>query len=177
MAVAVQRGWSLYYFDVTQASVRAKMDTTIFIKLPGGCGPSTGSTVRLEKSIYGIKQGGRRWSLLRNKTLMEDTGVSQSAAHSCVYKQEEKGSVCVIQAVLVDDIPIGVEKVCDILNKRVSTNNLGEVQWYMGCAIERGWRRSTLYVSQRTFIDTMLKRFEVTDFLIFPPQYQQTWDR
>ncbi|CAM9900331.1 unnamed protein product [Sphacelaria rigidula] len=91
MAVAVQRGWPLYHFDVNQAFVRAKMDTNVFMKLPEGCGPLTGSTVRLEKSIYGVKQAGRQWSLLLNKTLMEDAGMQQSKADPCVCKQEEWG--------------------------------------------------------------------------------------
>ncbi|CAM9293871.1 unnamed protein product [Sphacelaria rigidula] len=39
----------------------------------------------------------------------------------------------------------------------------------MGCAKDRDWRRGTMYVNQTTFIDTMLKRFEVTDFSNIPP--------
>ncbi|CAN0008532.1 unnamed protein product [Sphacelaria rigidula] len=173
MAVAVQRGWSLYHFDVNQAFVRAKMDTNVFMKLPEGCSPLTGSTVTLEKSIYGIKQAGRQWFLLLNKTRMEDVGMPQSKADPCVYKLEEGGEVCAILAVHVDDILIGieakrVERVCIILNNRFPTNNLGEVQWYMGCAIERNWTGVTIYVNQTTFVDTMLKGFEVTEFPDIP---------
>ncbi|CAM9241671.1 unnamed protein product, partial [Sphacelaria rigidula] len=38
----------------------------------------------------------------------------------------------------------------------------------MGCAIERNWRKGTIYVNQTTFVDTMLKRFEVTEFSDIP---------
>ncbi|CAM9683169.1 unnamed protein product, partial [Sphacelaria rigidula] len=58
MAVAKQRGWPLYHFDVTQAIVRVKMDTNVFMKLPGGCAHLMGSKLRLEKFIYGIKEAG-----------------------------------------------------------------------------------------------------------------------
>ena len=75
MAVAVQEGWPLYHFDVEQHFVRAKMDTNVFMKLPNGCGTLTGDVVRLEKAIYGVKQSGRQWSLLLNKTLTEDAGI------------------------------------------------------------------------------------------------------
>ncbi|CAM9867548.1 unnamed protein product [Sphacelaria rigidula] len=168
MAVAVQRGCPLYHFDVTQALVRAKMDTGVFIKLPDGCVPLTENTVRLEKFVYGIKQAGRQWSLLLNKTSMEGARMSQTKAEPCVYKPEERMSVCVILIVHVDDILIGGEtkrgeKVCDILNKRFPTNNLGEVQWYMG-----DWGRGITYVNQMTFIDIMLKRFELTDLFDIP---------
>ncbi|CAM9242190.1 unnamed protein product, partial [Sphacelaria rigidula] len=136
------------------------MDTSVFMKLPEGCGPLTGSTVRLEKSIHGVKQAGRQWFLLLNKTLMEDGGMLTR-----VYTNWRKGGeVCAILVVHVDDILIGgetkrVERVCNILDNRFPTNNLGEVQWYMGCAIERNRKRGTMYVNQTTFVDTMLKRF------------------
>ncbi|CAM9973872.1 unnamed protein product [Sphacelaria rigidula] len=60
MAVAVQEEWPLYHFDVTQTFVQAKMDTTnVYIRLPEGCYVLTDITVKLEKSIHGMKQGGR----------------------------------------------------------------------------------------------------------------------
>lgn len=46
---------------------------------------------------------------------MEDSGMSQSEADPCVYKQEEKGSVCATLVLHVDDILIGGE------TKRVHT--------------------------------------------------------
>ena len=85
MAVAVQEGWPLYHFDVEQHFVRAKMDTNVFMKLPNGCGTLTGDVVRLEKATYEVKQAGRQWSLLLNKTLTEDRGMTQSKAEPCVY--------------------------------------------------------------------------------------------
>ncbi|CAM9740698.1 unnamed protein product [Sphacelaria rigidula] len=94
MAVAVQRGWPLYHFDVTQAFVRAKMDTSVFMELLEGCGNLTGGTVRLEKSIYGVTQVGRQCPLLLNKTLMEDVRMSQSKADPCIQTGGRGGSVC-----------------------------------------------------------------------------------
>ncbi|CAM9586154.1 unnamed protein product, partial [Sphacelaria rigidula] len=149
------------------------MDTNVFMKLPEGCDPSTGSTVRLEKSIYGVKQAGRQWSLLLDKTLMEDVKMSRSKADPCVYRLEERGKVCVILVVHVDDILIGgetkrSERVCNILNNGFPMNNLGEVQCYMGCGIERNWKRGTMFVNQTTCVDTILKRVEVTEFSDIP---------
>lgn len=82
MAVSVQEGLPLYHFDVTQALERAAMDTNVFMKLQAGCGPLMGTTVGLERVIEGA-------------------GMTQSKAGSCVYKQEERGSVHVILVVHV----------------------------------------------------------------------------
>ena len=173
MAVAVQEGWPLYHLDVKQAFIRAKMDTDVYMKLPPGCGQKTDTVVRLEKAIYGVKQAGRQWSLLLNKTLIEEAEMVQSKADPCVYKRVKRGSICAILVVHVDDILIGgeekqVEEICAILNRVFPTNNLGEVQWYMGCAIERDWKKGTMRVDQTTFIDTLLKRFDITNFSDLP---------
>ncbi|CAN0093639.1 unnamed protein product, partial [Sphacelaria rigidula] len=64
MAVAVQEERPLYHFDVTQAFIQAEMDTDVYMRLPEGCSVLTDMTVKLEKSISGIKQAGRQWSRL-----------------------------------------------------------------------------------------------------------------
>lgn len=169
MTVAIQEGWPLHRFDVAQAFVRAKMDTNGFMKLPDEYDPLRGDTVRLERSMYGAKKVGRQWHLLLNNTLMEDAGMARSTSDPCVYKQVEKGHVCVILVVHFDDILIGKEtsamdRICDILNEGYPTSDLGEVQWYAGCAVERDWTAGAMFINQTTFVDTLLKRYDATDF-------------
>ena len=38
----------------------------------------------------------------------------------------------------------------------------------MGCAVERDWKKGTMRVNQTTFIDTLLKRFDITNFSDIP---------
>ena len=75
------------------------MDTNVFMKLPNGCGTLTGDVVRREKAIYAEKQASRQWSLLLNKTLTEDAGMTQSKADPCVHRLGGKGRVCMILVV------------------------------------------------------------------------------
>ena len=173
MAAAVQEDWPLYHLDVTQAFVQAKMDTDVFMQMPEGCKEMTGRVVKLEKSVYGIKQAGRQWSRLLCKTLVEDVGMIQCGADPCVFKLEDAGKVKVILVVHVDDILVGgpeteVLEVGKILNSKFPTNNLGEVSWYMGCAVHRDWDRGTLSVTQTTFADTLMRRFEVKGYSEIP---------
>ncbi|CAM9316399.1 unnamed protein product, partial [Sphacelaria rigidula] len=138
MAVAVQEEWPLHHFDVTQAFVQAEMDTDVYMRLREDCFVLTDVTVKMEKSIYGIKQAGRQWSRLLCQTLLEDIGgMVRCEADPCVFRMEDAGDVRVILVVHVDDILISdseenVGKVGKILNKKFPTNNLGEVTWYMG---------------------------------------------
>ena len=173
MAVAVQEEWPLYHLDVTQAFVQAKVDTDVFMKLPEGCSEMTGSIVKLEKCIYGTKQASRQWSRLLCRTLLEDVGMVQCQADPCVFRKKSAGRVSLILVVHVDDILISgdekdVKEVERILNSKFPVNNLGEVNWYMGCAVRRDWDRGTISVSQTTFADTLLKRFDVQGFSDVP---------
>ncbi|CAM9855228.1 unnamed protein product [Sphacelaria rigidula] len=123
MAVVVQREWSLYHFDVTQAFVQAEMDTDVYMRLPEGCSVLTDVTAKLEKSIFAIKQAGRQ--------LLADVGMVQCEADPCVFKMEDAGDVRVALVVHVDDILISgseeyVGKAGKILNKTFPTSNLGE---------------------------------------------------
>ncbi|CAM9888938.1 unnamed protein product, partial [Sphacelaria rigidula] len=169
MAVAVQEEWPLYQFDVTQAFVQAEMDADVYMRLPEGCSVWTYVTVKLEKSIHGVKQAGRQWSRLLCQTLLEDVGMVQCEADPCVYRVEDAGDVRVDISVNVDDILISDSilyavhflTVYSIVQgmKTFSTNNLREATWYMGCAVDEDWERGTLSVTQTTFTDTLLKRF------------------
>ncbi|CAM9893445.1 unnamed protein product, partial [Sphacelaria rigidula] len=173
MAVAVQEEWPLYHLDVTQTFVQAEMDTEVYMRLPEGCSVLTDVTVKLEKSIYGIKQVGRQWSRLLCQTLLEDVGMVKCEADPCLFKMEDAGEVRVVFVVHVDDILISgteeyVGKVGQIPKQKLPTNNLGDVTWYIGCAGDRDWDRGTLSVTQTTFTDTLLKRFEVRGYSEIP---------
>lgn len=68
--------------------------------------------------------------------------MTQSKADPCLCKKKESGSVQDSLIVQVGDILIGgkgekVDMVNEIVNENSPTNDLGEVRWYMGCAVDR----------------------------------------
>ena len=65
VAIAVGRDWELRQLDVKQAFVQADLDYYVYMKLPDGCRDKSGETVKLNKAVYGLKQAGRQWSLIR----------------------------------------------------------------------------------------------------------------
>lgn len=71
-----------------------------------------------------------------------------------------------IVGVYVDDILAGESKEeCSLLhvslNKKFPTNSLGKCMWYTGCFIERDWVLGTLIIHQETYVESMMKRFDV----------------
>lgn len=53
--VAVEEGLSLFHFDITQAFIQARLESTLYTRLPPECGASSGKTVKLEGTLYGLK--------------------------------------------------------------------------------------------------------------------------
>ena len=58
-AIACELDLDVCHFDVEQAFVQSKQDEDVFLRLPKGCRSLSGKIVRLNKSLYGLKQASR----------------------------------------------------------------------------------------------------------------------
>ena len=54
------------------------------------------------------------------------------------------------------------------LNTTFPTNNLGELNWYRGCAFKRNWELGTLEITQKDFGESMLNCFGVSSSFDIP---------
>ena len=99
--------------------------------------------------------------------------MEQCRADQCVYRKIVEGVVNLILVVHVDNIlssqwgEVSREKeACDelyhTLNENFPTENLGELKWYLECAVERDWQQGSVTIKQPATIDTFTKRFNVT---------------
>ena len=91
------------HFDVEQAFVQSKLDEDVFLRLPRGCGRLSGKVVRLNKSLYGLKQASRSWHA-HLTTFLKTLGFQQCLADACVFRLGEERRVAIIAVVHVDDI-------------------------------------------------------------------------
>ena len=96
-------GLDLCHFDAKQAFVQSSLEEDVFMQLPPSCGEMSGKVVRLNRSLYGLKQASRSWHnhLL---THMKSLGFEQRPADACVMRLIESGSVSIVTVVHVDDI-------------------------------------------------------------------------
>ena len=161
-AIACEFGWSLCHFDAEQAFVQSKLDELVFIRLPPGCGEISGKVVKLERSLYGLRQSSRTWHnhLMRG---LKGLGFESCAADACVMRLIEHNVV----VVHVDDIfSIGLKSRCDKfgvdLNRYVPITNLGELRWYAGGRFSRDAVLGTVTMSQQAVAERIVAKFGVT---------------
>ena len=165
VAIAVKNDWELRQLDVKQAFIQADLDFNVFMKLPDGCGDKSGKVVKLKKSVYGLKQAGRRWAMHLGDVIVRKIGMEQCKEDPCVFRLIRDGVVVMIVCVHVDDITVaGESEACDFLStyllEEFQTTG-GELSWYLGCAFERDRKGGVLRASQRAFIESVVSRYGV----------------
>ena len=67
LANTTQQDWEIEHVDVKSAYLNALLKETVYMKAPHGVLKSKqkGKVLRLLKGLYGLKQAGRGWYLLR----------------------------------------------------------------------------------------------------------------
>ena len=131
-AIAFELDLDVCHFDVEQAFAESKLDEDVFLRLLRGCGRLSCKIVRLNKSLYGLKQASRSCHA-HLTTSLKTLGFQQCLADACVFRLVEEGCVAIIAVVHVDDIfAIGLKSRCDVfrdeLNRMVPVKNLDELR-------------------------------------------------
>ena len=102
-AIACECDLDLCHFDVDQAFVQSDLEEDVFLRLPKGCGDLSGKVVRLNKSLYGLKQASRTWHAHLTRCL-KILDFAQCMTDVCVSRLIEDGRMTITAVVHVDDI-------------------------------------------------------------------------
>ena len=126
---------------------------------------------KLHKSLYGLKQAGRKWYDTLCKALAK-IGFTQSEADPAMF-DAHKGNNVTILACHVDDCTIArksqtlVQSYKDKLKNKYSLMDLGTADWLLGIKITRDLEAQTISLSQKSYIDSILMQFNFTDLKPF----------
>ncbi|KAK8680799.1 hypothetical protein V6N13_109737 [Hibiscus sabdariffa] len=126
---------------------------------------NAGKVCKLQRSIYELKQASRSWNLRFNDAIKEFCFI-RNEDEPCVYKKFS-GSIVSFLILYVDDILIigndipTLQSVKAWLSSCFSMKDLGEAAYILGVKIYRDGSRRLLGLSQSTYIDKVLKRFNM----------------
>jgi Reverse transcriptase (RNA-dependent DNA polymerase) len=169
LAIAARNDWEVDSFDFNGAYLNGELDEDeeIYMQEPPGYEEGEGNVKRLRKSLYGLKQAGRRWYDALSCALA-DIGFVVTQADPGVFRAET-GSDVLILAVHVDDCAITgsspelIEAYKKKLNERYSLTDLGPIHWLLGIRVIRNHVERTISLSQAAYIDTIVAQFGLTD--------------
>jgi hypothetical protein len=175
LAIAARNDWDIEMFDFHSAFLNGYMDSDeeVFMEQPPNYEDSDPRKycVKLYKSIYGLKQAGRKWYEIVCRTLA-NIGFKKSEADPAVFYIHSDTHI-IILAIHVDDCTITGSSTALIhhykaqIKSKYEFTDLGPINWLLGIKITRDRENRTISLSQSSYIDSILARFNFTDLKPF----------
>jgi hypothetical protein len=143
LAIAARKDWDIDTFDFNGAYLNGQLneDEDIYMQPPPGY-DAQGETVKhLKKSLYGLKQAGRKWYDTLMRALL-DLGFRVNNADPGVFSLHLNNDI-IILAIHVDDCMITgssgrlITEYKKKLHSRYSLTDLGRIHWLLGIKITR----------------------------------------
>ena len=122
---------------------------------------------RLKKSLYGLKQSPNQW-YKRFDSFMLSHDIKRSDYDSCVYLKTVNGSAIYL-LLYIDDMLIAAKDKSEIAKLKAQLSNefemkdLGAAKKIIGMEIIRERQSGKLYLSQKGYIEKVLRRFNMHD--------------
>ena len=154
--------------DVVTAYLYGSLDADIYMKVPDGLkipNPETNRNmycVKLQKSLYGLKQSGKMWYNRLSEFLLHK-GYSNNDDCPCVFIKKSSQGFCII-SVYVDDLNI-IGNAADIsvarnhLMTEFEMKDLGKTKFCLGLQLEH--LPSGILVYQPAYIQKVLEKFNM----------------
>ena len=154
--------------DIVTAYLYGSLDSDIYMKIPEGfkmpdaCTPRNLFSIKLQRSLYGLKQSGRMWYQRLSEYLIKERYKNDPIFPCLSIKKSETGFAII--AVYVDDInlignPEGLAKTAKYLKKEFEVKDLGKTKLCLGLQLEH--KTNGIIVHQSSYIERLLKRFNM----------------
>ncbi|KAJ9538813.1 hypothetical protein OSB04_031546 [Centaurea solstitialis] len=163
MALVAHFDLELHQMDVKTAFLNGDLEEEIHMTQPEGFAINNNQVCKLNKSIYGLKQASRQW-YKKFDTVMNSFGFEENKLDECIYSKTS-GSSFIFLILYVDDILLAtnsknlLQTTKAFLMKSFDMKDMGEAHYVLGIEIIRNRRIGTLGLSQKGYIEKVLKRF------------------
>ncbi|KAF7779102.1 hypothetical protein Agabi119p4_3447 [Agaricus bisporus var. burnettii] len=172
LAIATARNLEIHQIDIKGAYLNGKLnsDEVVYMCQPPHFVDPTHPTYvcHLKKTLYGLKQSGRRWYQRLCKIVIDNLGYSRCDVDHGVFFRTTQDDF-VIMLVHVDDCTLVstkyelIKELKERMNEFVEVTDLGEIHWLLGIEIMRNREEGKLHMSQRSYIDSCLWRYGFED--------------
>jgi hypothetical protein len=167
LAIAAYFNSEIWEMDVKTVFLNGNIEEELYMVQPEGfVDPKDANKLcKLQRSIYGLKQASQSWNL-RFDEIIKGFGFVQNIEDSCIYKKKSGSSVSFLVLYVDDILLIGnvvkmLKSVKEYLNSNFSMKDMGEAAYVLRIKIYRDRSRCLLALSQITYLDKVLKRFNM----------------
>ena len=170
--LAISKGLDRRLIDVITAYLYGSIDNDIYIKMHEGftlpkvvnAKPRNMCSIKLQRSLYGLKQFGRMWYNRLSVYLLKE-GYANNPICPCIFIKKSKIGFAII-AVYVDDLNlIGTAKeltrTTNYLKREFEMKDLGKTKFCLWLQIEHF--PTGILVNQSAYTKKILKRFYMNE--------------
>ena len=156
--------------DVITAHLYGMLENDIYMKVPKGfqlpqvntSQPRNMYSIKLRRSLYGLKQSGRMWYNRLSEYLIKDGYINHLIRPCVIIRKLELGFAILV--VYVDDInlfgtPEELTKAATYLKNEFEMKDLGKTKYYLGLKIEH--KSNGILIHQSTYVEKVLKQFNM----------------
>lgn len=185
LTVASSKKMSVKQFDFKTAFLNGTLEEEIYLRQPPGFQEQKNKVLRLNKSLYGLKQAAKVWNDTVHRELLK-CGCTQSDYDKCLYSIHD-GDAELYLIIHVDDLLIAcndnnlVNRVVKQLKSVFELKELGEANHYLGIDISRD-QQGVFLISQSSYIDKIVMEAGLTEakgskYPVDPGYYKLTDDK
>ena len=167
LAIAAFYDYEIWQMDVKTAFLNGNLKEELYMMQPEGFVDPKGANkvCKLQRSIYGLVQASRSWNIRFNEVI-KAFGFIQVYGEACLYKKVSGSSVAFLILYVDGILLMGnntemLESIKAYLNKSFSMKDLGEAAYILGIKIYRDRSRRLIGLSQSTYLDKILKKFNM----------------
>ena len=170
ISMSVSEGLDMRLMDVITTYLYGMLENYIYMKVPEGfqlpqvntSQPRNMYSIKLRRSLYGLKQSGRMWYNRLSEYLIKDGNINNPICPCVFIKKSELGFA--ILAVYVDDInlfgiPEELTKAATYLKDEFEMKDLGKTKYCLGLQIEH--KSNGILIHQSTYVEKVLKQFNM----------------
>ena len=169
MALMAHFDLKLFQMDVKTAFLNGDIDETIYMMQPENFLSSDTKKMvcKLNKSIFGLKQASRQWYYKFHQVIIS-SGFDMKMVDDCIYHTLSRSNhiylVLYVDHILLATNDIGMlHETKRFISKKFEMKDLGDASFVLGIQIHRDYSRAILGLSQKSYIEKVLKRFGIHD--------------
>jgi hypothetical protein len=170
ISLAVQNRLSMQLMDVMTTYLYGSLDSDIYMKVLDGINvPDSKANrnmycVKLQKSLYGLKQSGHMWYKRLSKFLSKK-GYTNNDDCPCVFIKKSTSGFCII-LVYVDDLniigsDIDINEAHHHLKTEFEMKDLGKTKFCLGLQLEH--LPSGIFIYQEAYVQKILEKFNMNN--------------
>jgi len=165
LAIGATENLEIRQLDVVSAYPRSELHADVYMRPPKALNAPKGKVLKLNKSLYGLKQSGREWYIEACNGLKE-LGFAPCYSEPSIFTNDER---TLIIGLYVDDMlvlgadKIAVEGTIKAIANRWEIKDLGDVAHILGMEVSRDRKRGVLNLRQQPYVLATIRTLGLGD--------------